>query len=379
MERGRARDLGVILGIMPPGPRNTITDVAGVRVGHKTIVRDPNPDGRGAVRTGVTAIFPHDDLPWVERVYAATHVLNGYGEMIGTNQITEWGLLHSPVVLTSSLAIGKAYDATVRWRTERHAVTTNEGGDMPVVSECDDSFLNDVSTFPLTDEDVFDALDTAAAAGDDVAEGCVGAGTGMQCFDFKGGIGTASRVLDAADGGYTVGALVLTNFGVRSDMLLAGVPIGVEIDDLMPEEHTEGSCVCVVATDAPMLPHQLRRVAQRAGLGLARTGSTARNGSGELMLAFSTANRVPVRPGPTITVDALLDGPADDQPYVLSSIFAAAIEAVEEAVANAMFMATSTRGVGGNVLHALPLDRTLQILERHGRLKPGVRGADAGS
>ena len=367
MERGRARDFGVVIGAMRPGLRNAIADVEGVRVGHATLVRDPNPDGRGAVRTGVTAVFPHDGLPWTERVYAGTHVLNGYGELIGINQISEWGLLHSPVVLTSSLAIGRAYDATVRWRTERHRVTTSDGGDMPVVSECDDSFLNDVTTFPLRDDDVFAALDDAS--GGDVEEGCVGAGTGMQCFDFKGGIGTASRVLDDEVGGYTVGALVLTNYGAREDLLLAGVPVGREIRDLMPEGHTEGSCVCVVATNAPMLPHQLRRVAQRAGLGLARTGSTARNGSGELMLAFSTANRLPLAPGPTITVDALLDGPSDDQPAVLSAAFSATIEAVEEAVANALFRATTTTGVDGNVLHALPIDRTLELLDRHGRLR----------
>jgi D-aminopeptidase len=355
----------VVLGTMPPGPRNAITDVAGVRVGHKTLVRDPNADGRGAVRTGVTAVFPHEGLPWVERVYAATHVLNGYGELIGTNQIAEWGILHSPIVLTSSLAIGRAYDATVRWRAARHAVTTSDGGDMPVVSECDDSFLNDVATFPLADEDVFDALDAARVG--DVEEGCVGAGTGMQCFDFKGGIGTASRVLGGELGGYTVGALVLTNFGERSELLLAGVPVGREIADLMPEDHGEGSCVCVVATDAPMLPHQLRRVAQRAGLGLARTGSTARNGSGELMLAFSTATRIPLRPGPTLRVEALLDGAAEGEPSTINAVFQATIEAVEEAVANALFRATTTRGVRGNVLHALPIDRTLELLERHGR------------
>jgi D-aminopeptidase len=357
----------VTVGRLPTGRRNAITDVEGVRVGQKTLVRDPSHDGRGAVRTGVTAIFPHDGLPWLERVYAGTHVLNGYGEMIGTNQINEWGLLHSPIVLTSSLAIGKAYDATVRWRTERHAVTTSDGGDMPVVSECDDSFLNDVTTFPLDDRDVFDALDEAH--GGDVEEGCVGAGTGMQCFDFKGGIGTSSRVLDAETDGYTVGALVLTNFGVRSDMLLLGVPIGREITDVMPEEHSEGSCICVVATDAPMLPHQLRRIAQRAGLGLARTGSTAQNGSGELMIAFSTANRLPLRHDePSIEVRALLDGPADDQPARFSAVFEATIEAVEESVANAMFRATTTTGRDGNVLHALPIDRTLDLLERYGRL-----------
>jgi D-aminopeptidase len=369
VDRGRARDFGVVTGRLPTGESNTITDVAGVRVGHKTLVRDPSPDGRGAVRTGVTAVFPHEGLPWVERVYAGTHVLNGYGEMIGTNQINEWGLLHSPIVLTSSLAIGKAYDATVRWRADRHDVTTSDGGDMPVVSECDDSFLNDVTTFPLADQDVFDALDDAHDGA--VEEGCVGAGTGMQCFDFKGGIGTASRVLAAEVGGFTVGALVLTNFGDRSDMMLLGVPIGREITDLMPEEHSEGSCVCVIATDAPMLPHQLRRIAQRAGLGLARTGSTARNGSGELMIAFSTANRLPLRSGEeSIEVRALLDGPADDQPARLSGLFEATIEAVEEAVANAMFRATTTSGTAGNVLHALPIDRTLDLLRRYGRLSP---------
>ncbi|MGZ4124792.1 MAG: DmpA family aminopeptidase [Actinomycetota bacterium] len=367
MDRGRARDFGVVVGRLPTGERNAITDVTGVRVGHTTLVRDPAPNGRGAVRTGVTAIFPHEGLPWVERVYAGTHVLNGYGEMIGTNQINEWGLLHSPIVLTSSLAIGKAYDATVRWRAERHGVTTSDGGDMPVVSECDDSFLNDVTTFPLADQDVFDALDAAHEG--DVEEGCVGAGTGMQCFDLKGGIGTASRVVEAEMGGYTVGALALTNFGVRSEMLLLGVPIGREITDLMPEEHSEGSCVCVIATDAPMLPHQLRRIAQRAGLGLARTGSTARNGSGELMIAFSTANRLPLRHDePSIEVRALLDGPAEDQPARLSALFEATIEAVEEAVANALFTATTTSGRDGNVLHALPIDRTLDLLERYGRL-----------
>jgi D-aminopeptidase len=300
-------------------------------------------------------------------VYAGVHVLNGYGEMIGTNQITEWGVLHSPIVLTSSLAIGRAYDATVRWRTERHRVTTWDGGDMPCVTECDDSFLNDVTTFPLADADVFEALDAAGTG--DVEEGCVGAGTGMQCFDFKGGIGTASRVLDEEIGGFTVGALVVTNFGDRSDMLLLGVPVGREIADLMPEEHSEGSCICVIATDAPLLPHQLRRIAQRAGLGLARTGSTARNGSGELMIAFSTANRLPLRAeGPSIDVRAVLDGPADDQPARLSALFEATIEAVEEGVANALFQATTTRGRDGHVLHALPIERTLDILERHGRL-----------
>ncbi len=363
MDRGRARDLGVVIGTIPTGPRNAITDVVGVRVGHATVVREPVPGGPGAVRTGVTAVFPHEGLPWVERVYAGTHVLNGYGEMIGINQVNEWGLLHSPIVLTSSLAIGRAYDATVRWRSERFATTTSEGGDMPFVSECDDSFLNDVTSFPLSDRDVFEALD--AAADGDVAEGCVGAGTGMQCMDFKGGIGTASRVVPS---GFTVGALVLTNFGERELLRIDGVPVGREITDLMPEEHVEGSCVVVVATDAPMIPHQIRRLAMRGALGLARCGSTAHNGSGELMVAFSTANRIPLEtPDGLLDVRAILDGASGSGPAPMNDLFAATVEAVEEAVLNALFVATTTTGRDGHVLHALPLERTLGVLARHGR------------
>src|SRR4029079_2912180 len=211
----------------------------GVRVGHATVTRDPNPDGRGAVRTGVTAIFPHEGLPWIERIYAGTHILNGFGELIGINQVNEWGLLHSPIVMTSSLAIGKAYDATIRWRTERHATTTHEGGDMPVVTECDDSFLNDIASFPLADEDVYAALDAAEANDGTVAEGCVVSGTGMQCMDFKGGIGTASRVVR----GFTVGVLVMTNFGDRENLLIDGVPDGSQIVDLLPQGHHEAPVI----------------------------------------------------------------------------------------------------------------------------------------
>src|SRR5438067_3118371 len=195
----RARDLGIRIGRGSPGPLNAITDVSGVRVGHRSIVRGDDGDHH-AIRTGVTAVFPHEGFPWSEHVYAATHILNGYGELIGINQITEWGVLMSPVVLTSSLAIGKAYDATVRWMALTDPAASGEI--MPVVSECDDSYLNDAMSFPLTDEDVAAALDSAE--GGPVEEGCVGSGTGMQCFDFKGGIGTASRVTQPDEGGYTV-------------------------------------------------------------------------------------------------------------------------------------------------------------------------------
>jgi D-aminopeptidase len=356
----RARDLGVRIGQLEPGPVNAITDVAGVRVGHRTIVRGDDGDPHAA-RTGVTAIFPHDGRPWDTPVYAATHILNGYGELIGINQITEWGILTSPVVLTSSLQIGKAYDATVRWMAgldHRAAEVV-----MPVVTECDDSFLSDVLSFPLTDEDVAAALD--AAVGGPVPEGTVGAGTGMQCFDFKGGIGTSSRVAE----GWTVGALAMTNHGDRSGLRIDGVRVGEAISDLMPVEHTEGSCVVVLATDAPLLPHQLRRLAQRAGMGLARGGSYASNGSGEQMLAFSTANRLPASaPGGVVDVRAVLDG-SSSAPWLLSSLFEAAVEATEEAVVNALFAAETVIGRAGNTLHAMPRDRALELLDRAGRIE----------
>jgi D-aminopeptidase len=367
LERKRARDYGVRIGHRPTGPLNSITDVRGVRVGHATVVRDPSDARDGAVRTGVTTVFPHERPVWRERVYAGTHILNGYGELIGINQIEEWGLLQTPIVLTSSLAIGKAYDATVKWIARRDAGTSSDAP-MPVVTECDDSFLSDVLEFPLQDDDVFAALDGAADG--PVEEGCVGAGTGMQCFDFKGGIGSSSRVLPKEAGGYTVGALVLTNFGDRPDLRIAGVQVGLELTDLMPGSHSEGSCIVVLATDAPLLPHQARRLAARGGLGLARTGSSAGNTSGEQMIAFSTGNVLPSSgEGASIEVRALLDGPGDDAPAVFSPLFAAAVDAVEEAVVNALFMATTVVGHDGNTLHALPIDRTLELLERHGRLE----------
>ena len=359
MTKPRARDLGIRIGLGAPGPMNAITDVPGVRVGHRTIVRG---DGPRAVRTGVTAVFPAEADPWREWVYAGVHILNGYGELIGVNQLREWGLLMSPIVLTSSLQIGKAYDATVRWIATRDPEGAREV--MPVVTECDDSRLSDVLSFPLRDDDVAAALDAAAPG--PVEEGCIGAGTGMQCFDFKGGIGTASRVLGTAAGGYTVGALVLTNYGDREFLRIDGVPVGREIPDLMPEEHAEGSCVVVVATDAPLLPHQLTRVAQRAGMGLAATGSYASNGSGEQMLAFSTANRS--GPGaPERQVRVVVDGPTG-APWLLSEVFRATIEATEEAVANALVAAETTTGRDGHTLHAMPVDRVVAALERAGRL-----------
>ena len=373
MDVKRARDHGIVIGRFPPGEFNAITDVPGVLVGQATVTRDPAPgeDEPKAVRTGVTTIWPHDGEPWRDRVYAGTSLLNGYGELIGINQVNEWGLLHTPVVLTSSLAIGLAYQSTAKWIASRDASQGVDDVFMPVVTECDDSFLNDARSFPLSEQDVVNALESASSG--HVTEGCVGSATGLQCFDFKGGIGTASRVLPKEAGGFTVGALVSTNFGARPDLLIAGIPVGQEITDLMPEQHSDGSCIAIVSTNAPMLPHQLRRLAHRAGMGLTRCGSVGANGSGELMLAFSTAQTVPREtPGSILAVRALLDGAFWHHPSIFDPLFTATIEAVEEGVANALFAAQTTVGRDHHVLHALPVERTLEILHQHRRVQRTV-------
>lgn len=357
MSRPRARDLGIRIGRGTPGAQNAITDVAGVRVGHAGVRRgsDGAPD---AVRTGITAIFPHEGNPWDAPVYAATHILNGYGELIGVNSIREWGILESPIVLTSSMLIGKAYDATVKWIAARYPKAAEDV--MPCVTECDDSGLNAVLADPIRDEDVWAALD--AATDGPVEEGSVGSGTGMQCFDFKGGIGTASRMTDA---GFTVGALVMTNHGDRENLLVDGVRVGERfMDCLMPLEHHEGSCIVVLATDAPLLPHQLRRLAERAGMGLARGGSHASNGSGEQFLAFSTANRLP-RQGGVTQVHAVVDGPAG---ATISGLFQGAVEATEEAVVNALVAAETVVGRDGHTLFALPHEDLVAVMRAAGRL-----------
>jgi D-aminopeptidase len=366
VERGRARDFGVSIGRMPTGRDNAITDVEGVRVGHVTLLAGLDGDPH-AIRTGVTTIFPHVGDPWNEPVYAGVHILNGYGETIGVNHLAEWGILMTPIALTSTAQIGRVYDATLRWTAARDERGAREI--MPVVSECDDSYLNDILSFPLTDEHVAAALDGAAVGA--VHEGSVGAGFGMQCFDFKGGIGTASRVLSAEAGGFTVGVLALTNHGERAGLRIDGAPIGLALaDDLMPGQHTEGSCVVVVATDAPLLPHQLRRMAVRAGMGLARGGSHASNGSGEQMLAFSTANHLALDGGRVVEVRTISDG-VEREPWVLSALFEAVVEATEEAVVNALFTATTVVGRDGHVLHAMPIERALEVLTRYGRLGAG--------
>jgi D-aminopeptidase len=359
--RGRIRDLGLTVGTLPPGRHNAITDVAGVRVGHRTVVRGEPGGTEPVVRSGVTAIVPHPGDLFRERVYAATSVFNGYGEVTGNIVIDEWGMIGSPIVITDTTHIGLAYDAVSRYMAERDPDVGDLDVVIPVIAECDDGFLNDNRAFGLERDDVYAALDAAAEG--PVAEGSLGSATGTQQFDFKGGIGTASRVLELKGEQFTVGVLVNTNYANRHQLQIFGVPIGRLVTDLMPDHHVEGSCIAVVATDAPLHPRQLRRLARRVDVGLARTGSVGNDGSGEIFIAFSTANLIP-RETPRLghPVEVLAEGQFWTQGSPIDRLFEAVAEATEEAALNAMFMATTTRGRDGHVLHALPIGRTLDLL-----------------
>jgi D-aminopeptidase len=340
------RDHGLRIGELEPGPRNAISDVAGVLVGHVTVARDePDPPaGRGVARTGVTAIVPAAPESLVAKpLVAGTAVLNGAGELTGSLQIREWGVIETPVYLTATMSVGRVYDGAVAAALAADRLVGTDHVVIPVVGECDDSWLNDVRTVQVEAEDAARAL---AAATADVQQGAVGAGTGMVCFDRKGGIGTASRVAGA-----TVGVLVLTNFGRARELRVDGVPVGRLLDLEAARSAPAGSCVVVVATDAPLTTAQLERVARRAGLGLARTGSVAHHGSGEIFVAFSTAREVP----------PLADAALDD-------LFEATVDATEEAVLNSLWSARTTTGREGRVVDALPHDPVLELLAANGRL-----------
>ena len=362
--RRRIRDLGIVIGTLPTGRYNAITDVKGVRVGQVTLRTGEGKlvPGRGPVRTGVTAILPHGGDLWREKVPAATWVLNGTGEMTGSIWINTQGALEVPVVLTNTMNVGRAMDGVVQYMLKHYPeIGITDDVVAPTVAECDDSFLNDARGLHVRPEDVVRAIEEAREG--PVEEGAVGAGTGMTSYRFKGGIGTASRVLPRREGGYTVGVLVNANMGTRRDLTVDGVPVGREIRTLMPkEEPPEGSIIIVVATDAPLDHLKLQRLASKAAIGLARTGTISNHGSGDIFLAFSTGNRVPHYPVPlTYTLTVV----ADDH---LDPIFRAAEEATEEAILNALTMATTTVGRDGNTAYALPLDRLVEIMKRYGRL-----------
>jgi D-aminopeptidase len=356
----RARDLGVPFdGI--PGPFNAITDVKGVEVGHTTLISGSGrlKVGVGPVRTGVTAIFPRgkDSL---DAVFGGWFTLNGNGEMTGTTWLEESGLLDGPVMITNTHSVGVVRDAVIAWRV-KHAPPDEEGysWSLPVVAETADDDLNDMNGFHVKPEHVFHALDTAQ--GGPVEEGNVGGGTGMICNEFKGGIGTSSRLLDAKFGGYTVGVLVQCNYGRRSQLRIAGVPVGREIPDHTVRDEDIGSIIAVVATDAPLIPTQLKRVARRVTLGLGRVGSFASDGSGDIFIAFSTAN-------PGIKSAKGMHQLTMLPNQRLNPIFLATVEATEEAVVNAMVAAETMKGINDFEVIGLPHDRLREVLKKYNRL-----------
>jgi D-aminopeptidase len=371
--RVRARDLNVVVGTLSPGRLNAITDVAGVLVGHATILKGEGAlnVGDGPARTGVTAVLPRQDI-WFNGVYAATHTLNGDGEMTGTHWIRDRETLMHPVLITNTGSVGTVHEAEIAYMNERHP--TRDWAFLPVVAETWDGTLNDVRGQHVKKSHVFTAIDEARTGA--VAEGNVGGGTGMVCYSFKGGIGTSSRRVPENAGGYTVGVLVQANFGRRPELTVAGVPVGREITDLMPEvarspgpaadinlDH-EGSVIVVIATDAPLSSRQLERLAARAALGLARTGSTSGNSSGDIFIAFSTANSVP-QSATSATLSATFISP--ESTATLNPLFQAVVEATEESVLNALMKADTMTGINGNRVHALPYDRLKAVMAKYGR------------
>lgn len=363
----RARDLGVPFE-GTPGPLNAITDVAGVEVGHTTLISASGPlkVGLGPVRTGVTAVLPRgrDNS---DPVFAGWFTENGNGEMTGTTWVEESGFLEGPVMITNTHSVGVVRDAVIAWRVKHGQPKESEyWWSLPVVAETWDGWLNDTNGFHVHPEDVFHAIDTAR--GGPVPEGNVGGGTGMICYEFKGGIGTASRKLPTKEGGYTVGVLLQCNHGDREQLRIAGAPVGKEITQnpvwasAGSPVRDMGSIIVVVATDAPLLPHQLKRIARRVTLGLGRNGAIAGNGSGDIFIAFSTANRGAFNYS-KITHPEMM---ANDQ---LDSLFEATVQAVEEAEVNAMVAAQTMVGRDGHQAIGLPHEQLRQVLKKYNRLE----------
>jgi D-aminopeptidase len=361
----RARELGVPFD-GEPGPLNAITDVAGVTVGQVTLVEDL-ADGR-KVRTGVTGILPRGRASGATPAYGGWFALNGNGEMTGTAWIDESGQVEGPILLTNTHSVGVVRDAIIAWRVRAGgADSSGYWWSLPIVAETWDGELNDINGFHVRPEHVDRALETAT--GGPVAEGNVGGGTGMVCHEFKCGIGTASRIVEVGQVDYTLGVLVQANYGVRDTLRIAGVPIGQHLPKQTEARRSEtGSIIIVVATDAPLLPHQLKRIARRASLGLGRMGSYAGNGSGDLFIAFSTANAAALRGDEALVQSASL---ANGE---LDPLFRATVEATEEAIVNALVAARDMHGNGGSFVPALPHESLMQLLRRYGRFEPPGQG-----
>ncbi len=386
--RLRAAEAGVIIGTMDRGQYNAITDVPGVAVGHVTLISGEGPlvPGRGPVRTGVTAILPHQGNVFRRKVPAAVHVINGFGKSTGLAQIAELGNIETPILLTNTLSVGRVWDAAVTYMLQGNPdIGVGPVGTVnPVVGECNDGYLNDIQGRHVREEHVLRAL--ASATTGPVAAGAAGAGIWMTAFGFKGGIGTASRVLPQPLGRFVVGVLVLANFGRREDLLIDGVPVGRALREWMPREAIAdpavrpplaesapeapvgdldvGSVMVIVATDAPLTDRQLSRLARRAGMGLARAGSIAGHGSGDFVIAFANSSLQPH----TFEAITYRETRLAEDGRNMGALFQATIEATEEAVINAVFAAETTEGRDNHVRYGLPLDLALEIVARHGRL-----------
>jgi D-aminopeptidase len=353
----RATDIGIRIGVLTPGKLNAITDVDGVKVGHTTIIK------ADSVRTGVTAILPHDGNLFQQKVPAGVYVGNGFGKLTGTTQIKELGNIESPIILTNTLSVPAAMNAVVSYTLSQKG-NQNVQSVNAVVGETNDGYLNDIRGRHVTESDVLNAINTASAG--KLTEGNVGAGTGTICFGFKGGIGTASRVLPKKLGGYTVGVLVQTNFG--GVLTIDGVPVGEELKKYYLSEQlnekADGSCIIIVATDAPIDSRNLERLAKRAFMGLARTGGVASNGSGDYIIAFSTDSsiRIPFNT-PDIIQQKLLSNDA------MSPLFLAAIEATEEAIINSLLAAETMKGKNGRLVESLSHEKLREILRKYNRIK----------
>lgn len=356
-KKSRARDLGIPFGGIP-GTMNGITDVQGVEVGHTTLISGNGQliVGKGPLRTGVTAILPRGKSS-PSRAFAAWFSLNGNGEMTGTTWIEESGFLETPIMITNTHSVGVVRDAVIGWQVKHGQLV--QRWSLPVVAETYDGFLNDINGFHVKKKHVFHALDSAGSG--PVGEGNVGGGTGNICYEFKGGIGTASRKLDEKIGGYTVGVMVQANHGRRSQLQIAGVPVGVEITENLIWSKEIGSIIVVIATDAPLLPYQLKRLARRASVGLSRTGSISSNYSGDIFIAFSTANPEVVKASGIVQLTMLLNDQIDP-------VFEATVQATEEAIINALIAAETMTGIDNHKVIALPHDRLRQVMKKYRRL-----------
>ena len=371
-QKPRARDLGIPF-VGTPGAFNAITDVQGVEVGYSTIIsgKGNNTVGNGPVRTGVTAIFPRGKAKKFSPVYANWYSLNGNGEMTGTTWVTESGFLETPIMITNTNSVGVVRDAVLKWYVDTDWYSGEDWWyTYPVVAETYDGFLNDIYGFHVKEKHVLEAIENSSSG--QIAEGNIGGGTGMMCLGFKGGTGTSSRVLKIKDSSYTVGAIVQSNFGAKRNLSIAGVPVGVELKDTLNSvfngppksrrQEGDGSIIVIIATDVPLLPHQLKRIAQRIPLGIGIVGGRGSNGSGDIFLAFSTANEGAFNRDDIASITSM---PND----LLMPVFEATVQVVEEAIINAMIAAETMEGINGNTSYAIPHDVLVETLKKYNRIK----------